>query len=47
MSYTKKQIWAKTLNQGLASANRQNPFWSKSEAMQSINQLRAITRTAT
>ena len=26
--------------EGLASANRSNPFWSKSEAMRLINQVR-------
>jgi len=29
---------------GLACANRKNPFWSKSDAMKTINSLRAIER---
>lgn len=44
MSYSKQTIWAKTLNDGLASANRGNPFWTKSQAMQSINQFRKLTK---
>lgn len=42
MSESKQARWTKTINEGLRSANRGNPFWTKSDAMKSINQWRAI-----
>lgn len=44
MSYSKQQRWTKTVNEGLRSANRGNPFWTKADAMGNINRQRAITR---
>lgn len=44
MSYSKASRWTKTLNEGLVSANKGNPFWTKQQAMQNINQGRAIMR---
>jgi len=29
---------------GLSSANRKNPFWSKSDAMKTLNQLRKMKK---
>ena len=37
MSNTKRNLIAATLKAGLASANRGNPFWNRSDAMQTFH----------
>ncbi len=33
MSESKQAIWKRTLAEGLASANKGNPFWTRADAM--------------
>ena len=44
MSQSKAAVFNATIKQGLASANRSNPFWSKSDAMQSLALMHKINR---
>lgn len=45
MSQAKKAIFQATVRKGLSMANQGNPFWSKSDAMQSLALMHKINRS--